>query len=107
MEGKVRGRNSGDFDVKIDPVEERARHLGLIIGRTARRPAARERRIAEVAAAAWVHRGDQLDPRRECHMRIGAGDADAAGLERLAERIEHRALELGAHRETRRQDARG
>ncbi len=48
-----------------------------------------------MAAAAWVHRRDQLDPCREGHMSVGAGDADAAGLERLAEQIQHRPLELG------------
>ena len=47
-----------------------------------------------MAAAARVHRRDQLDPRREGHVGVGAGDADAPGLERLAERIEHRALKF-------------
>ena len=67
----------------------------LIVGGAARRPAAGQRRIAEMAAAARVHRRDQLDPRREGDMGVGAGDADVAGLERLAKRIEHRALEFG------------
>ena len=48
-----------------------------------------------MAAAARVHRRDQLDPRREGDVGVGAGDADLAGLERLAQRIEHRALEFG------------
>ena len=69
-------------------------NLGLIIGGAARRAAAGERRIAEMATAARVHRRDQLDPRREGHMGIGARHADASGLERLAQRIEDRALEF-------------
>src|SRR6478736_9554738 len=48
-----------------------------------------------MTAAARVHRRDQLDPCREGDMGVGAGDANASGLERLAERIEHRLLELG------------
>ena len=39
--------------------------LRLVIGGAARRAAAGQRRIAEMAAAARVHRRDQLDPRRE------------------------------------------
>lgn len=47
-----------------------------------------------MSAAAWVHRRDQLDARGKAHMRVGPRDADGAGLQRLAQRIEHRALEL-------------
>ena len=71
--------------MQVDAVEQRARHLGLIIGGAARRPAAGQRRIAEMSAAARVHRRDQLDPRREGYMAVGAGDADAAGFERLTQ----------------------
>ena len=65
-----------------------------------------------MAAAARVHRRDELDPRREGHVRVGAGDADVAGLQRLAERIQHRALELGEfveeqHAEVREADLAG
>jgi hypothetical protein len=45
-------------------------------------------------AAAGIHRRDQLHPRRKRHVRVGAGDGDGAGLERLAERIEHGTLEF-------------
>ena len=47
-----------------------------------------------MAATARVHRGDQLDPRGKCDVRVGARDADISRLERLAERIEHGALKL-------------
>ena len=70
------------------------RDLALVVGGAARRAAAGERGIAEMAAAARVHRRDELDARREGDMGVGAGDVDFAGLERLAQRIEHRALEL-------------
>src|SRR5690606_7271934 len=71
------------------------RQLGLIVGGAARRAAARKRRVAEMAAAAGVHRRDELDARRESDMGVGARDADFARLQRLAQRIEHAALEFG------------
>ena len=94
--GRVRSAadTPGTSTCKIDAVEQRAGDPRLIIGGAARRAAAGERGIAEVAAAARVHRRDQLDPRRKGHVGVGAGDADASGLERLAQRIEHRALEF-------------
>ena len=106
--GEVRGGDSGNLDMKIDAVEQRARDPRLIIGGAARRPAARERGIAEMAAAARVHRRDQLHARRKGHVGVGARDADRAGLERLPERIEHRALEFGqVRRGTARRDGQG
>ena len=47
-----------------------------------------------MAAAARVHRRDQLDTGREGDVGIGARHGDLAGFQRLAQRIEHRALEL-------------
>lgn len=52
------------------------------------------RRIAEMAAAAEVHRRDQLHPRRKGYVGVGSCDPDVAGLQRLPERIQHLALEL-------------
>src|SRR5438477_9938878 len=80
--------------MEVDSIEQRPRHPGLIIGGTARRAAAGQSCVAEMAAAARVHRRHQLDPRREGDVAIGPRDADATGLERLAERVEYRALEL-------------
>ncbi len=48
-----------------------------------------------MAAAARVHRRDQLDARREGDVGIGARHRDLARLDRLAQRIEHRAAEFG------------
>jgi len=80
--------------VQVDPVEHRAGDLALVVRCAARRAAAGERRIAKMAAAARVHRRDQLDVGRKADMRIGTGDIDLARLERLAQRIEYRALEF-------------
>src|SRR6266700_7674534 len=47
-------------DIEVDAVEQRATEAGLVILRAARRPAAGPSRLREIAAAAWVHRGDEL-----------------------------------------------
>lgn len=93
-QGEIGCADGIDLDMQIDPVEHGAGHARLVIGRAARRTAAGKRRIAEMAAAARVHRRDQLDARRKRHMRIGASNIDFAGLQRLPQRIEHRALEF-------------
>jgi hypothetical protein len=72
---EVGGGDRRHLDMEVDAVEQRPRDLGLIIGGAARRARAGERRIAEMAAAARVHRRDQLDPRRKVTW-VGAGDAD-------------------------------
>lgn len=91
---EIGGGNGFDLDVQVDAVEERPGELGLIIRRAARRAGAGERGVAEVPAAAWVHRGDQLHARGVGDMKRGARDADFAGFERLTQRIECLALEL-------------
>ena len=48
-----------------------------------------------MAAAARVHRPDQLKPRRVGDVPLGTGDGDATALERLAQRLERGAIELG------------
>ena len=47
-----------------------------------------------MAAAARVHRGDKLEPRGIGQVMVGARDRGAAGLDRLAQGFERRALEL-------------
>src|SRR5207248_8133306 len=50
--------------------------------------------IAAVAARAGVHGGDELKACRELHLPRRARDRHAPGLERLAQRLEHVAVEL-------------
>ena len=50
--------------------------------------------VAEVAAGAGVHRGDQHDVGGEADRAGGAGDGDAAFLERLAQDLEDVLAEL-------------
>ena len=56
----------------------------------------RQRPLAwpQPAARAGIHRGDQLELRRERALPRGARDVDDAGLERLAQRLEHAAVPL-------------
>ena len=93
-EGQVRGGDARHFDVEIDAVQQRTGYACLIIRGAARRAAAGQGGISEVAATAWVHRRDELHASRERDVSISAGDADIAGLERLTKRIEDGALEL-------------
>jgi hypothetical protein len=81
-----------DVDVQVDAVEERARQPALVVFRAARRPAAGE--FGKMATTARVHRRDQLKARRIGDVPLSAGDADAAGLERLAQRLERSAIEF-------------
>lgn len=92
---EVGGADGFDIDRQIDAVEQRAGDARLIIGGAARGAAARKGGVAEMAAAAGVHRRDELDAGGEGDVGVGARDADRAGFERLAQRIEHRALEFG------------
>jgi hypothetical protein len=94
-QSEIGGRDGRYFDVQVDAVEQRPGDPRLVIRGAARRAAAGERGIAEMAATTRVHRRDQLDPRGEGHVGVGTSDADAAGFERLAQRIEHRPLEFG------------
>ena len=90
---EVGGPHRRHVDVQIDAVEERPRDARLILLRAARRLAASERGIVEMSAAARVHRRHQLDARGIRHMRVDARDAGAAALQRLAQRLEARALD--------------
>ena len=46
------------FHSKVDPVQHRPAEPVLVVLRAARRTPALARRIAEIAAAAWIHRRD-------------------------------------------------
>lgn len=92
---EIGGGDGVDVYVQVDPVEQWPRYLRLIIRCTARRAGAGQSGVAQMAAAAGVHRGDKLNAGGERDVRVGAGDADSAGFERLAQRIEDSALKFG------------
>ena len=92
---EIGGRQRRHLDVQIDAVEQRPRQFALIFAGAARGAGAGQARIAQVAAAAGVHGGDQLHARRIGDMGGGARHLHLAGFQRLAQAVEHAALELG------------
>ena len=93
---QVGGAHRRDFDVQIDAVHQRSGNARLVVRGAARvGPAvAGEPRLVGASAAAGIHGGDQHQARRIGHAVIGARDQHFAGLDRLAQRIEHVRLEL-------------
>ena len=84
-----------DFDNHVEPVDHRPRNTRAIIAATVGRPRTGTRRVAEIAAAAGVHCGHQLEPGRVGDMMVCAGNDNLAGFKRLPQRVEHRPGELG------------
>ena len=91
---QVARRHRRHLDAEVDAVEQRAGDARLVVGCAARAARAAVARLAGHAAAARVHRRDQLDARRIGDAVVGARDHAFAGLERLAQRIEHLRREL-------------
>lgn len=92
--GQLGGRERGNLDLDVDPVEERPGQLAQIARGDVGRAAAAAGRVAAPAARARIHRGDQLARGRKIRLQRGARDRDAAGLERLAQRLEHVPVEF-------------
>ncbi len=92
---RARPRAAAARDDEIEAVEQRPRELVAKRGEPLRRARAFDRRIAARAARAQVHRPDELEARREQRLPADARDRDEAVLERLPQRLEHRARELG------------
>jgi len=80
--------------VQVDAVEQRARDARLVILPAAGRPAATARRLAQITAAAGIHRRHKLETRRIFHMGVGARHHRLAGFDRLAQRVQYRPREL-------------
>ena len=92
--GNRRHRHGRHLHDEIDPVAQRAGEPAAIARDLHRRAAARAALIALEAAWARVHRGDEDESRREDRRSRGAGDGDAAVLERLPQDLEHTPVEL-------------
>src|SRR6185436_5471902 len=87
-------RYRSDFDPKVDAIEERPGNARPVARDLGRRAAALARGIAEVSARAGIHGRGELEARRVLDLQRGARDRDHAALERLAQRLQHRAVEL-------------
>ena len=86
--------NGGDFDVDIDAVEQRAADLAEVVLDLAGRAAAFAGGIAVEAALAGIHGGHQHEAGGEAERHGGAGDAERAIFQRLAEHFENVARKL-------------
>ena len=82
------------LDVQVDAVQQRPRQAPLIACDLVGRAAAGRLALAQVAAGAGVHRGHELEARREFRPPARTRHGDGAGLERLAQGFEHAAVEL-------------
>src|SRR5205814_1273003 len=82
------------LDVKIDPIQKRARNALSIIVALPRTANARSLRIAVVAARTWIHRSDEKEIGRINRRAGQPDDADAFFLERLPKRLENVAIKL-------------
>jgi hypothetical protein len=93
---EIGGRDRGHVNNEIKSVEERPGEAAKVLRDAALvgRPAAGEARFVGRAAAARVHRRDQLESRRIDDAVVGARDRHFAGLNRLAQAVQHLGLEL-------------
>src|SRR5437868_3555534 len=85
------GRN---FDMKIDPVQERAGDALAITLNHDGTTTAFAFQVAEVTARTRIHRGDEHEFRGKSNAARGAGDSNLAILERLPHDFEGGTLEL-------------
>ena len=92
--GELDGARPRHRDDEVEAVEQRPRELVAIGREPLRRALAVGGRIPTGAARAEIHRGDELEARREDGPPGHAGHADDAVLERLAQRLERGPLEL-------------
>ena len=86
-------RQARDLDVQVDAIGHRPRQPRAVGLGAAGRAHAPAHRVAVEAAGARVARADQQRAGREAGAHHRPGDVDAALLERLAQRVEHRGRE--------------
>lgn len=78
-------RYPGDFDMHVNPVEQRAGDSASIALYLLRGTMTAAAWIAKVSAEARVHRGNQLESGRETGLVRGAGYCDRSGFQRFSE----------------------
>ena len=90
----LRGQGA-DFHMQVDAVQQRAADARLVARHLVGRAAAALHRRSPMAAGAGIHGRDELEARGEFAALGGSGDGDLAGLQRLAQRLQRAACELG------------
>src|SRR5262245_37473703 len=86
---------SRHLDDEVEAVEQRPRQAFAVGAHPLSTAGAAEPRVAPSTARAEIHRPDQLEPRRIRHAATNACNGYEAVLERLSERFERAACELG------------
>jgi hypothetical protein len=89
------GRDRAHLDDHVDPVHQRAADFALVVFAAAGGAAAGAGGVEQIAAAAGVHGGDQLETGGVGDVGGGAGHGGAAGFEGLAQGFEGGAGEFG------------
>ena len=92
---QVRSRDARHVHEEVEAVQQRAGKAAAIVRRAARRTVAGAVRLVNMAAAAGIHRGHELEAGRIDNMPVGACDRHPADLQRLPERLQRRADEFG------------
>ena len=87
-------RDIRDFDVHVDPVQQRARYLAPVAPDLFNTAPAAPAVVAIMAAGAGVHGGDQLKPGRVFGLSCSPGNADFTCFQWLPQGFEDRAVEL-------------
>src|SRR5262249_54228677 len=87
--------DAGHREDEVEAVEQRARELVPVASETLRRAAALGGGIASRSAGTEIHGCDEDEPGGEDDSAGRAGDRNEAVLERLAQGLERRTLELG------------
>ena len=82
------------LDAQVEAVHQRAGDAAEVFGAAFGDAGAGAGGVGEVAAAAGVGGGDQHEAAGIADVGVGAGDHDVAGLDRLAQGLEHGAREL-------------
>ena len=85
----------GNLYIEVDAVEQGAADLLLVFYDLRGRTGAVVLAVAEVAAGAGVHAGDERELGWESERALGAADGDDAVLQRLAQVLQDGARELG------------
>lgn len=81
--------------MQVDAVIERPRNSRLVFDRAFRRAAARPRGVGQIAATTRIKSENQGKSAEIADMRVDPRDGDAAGLDRLTQRIENLPREFG------------
>ena len=80
--------------MQVDTVKQGPGNLRTVIGNAVGAAVAATVLVAQVATGTGVHRGNELYTRRKIGLVCRPRDRDSAGLEWLAEYLQHVAIEL-------------